>query len=185
MVTPAMSYFLHKGLCNYGYVEESFGMFRERFDKMLQPDTNGTLWEEWWLDGTGRSGALQKGRTRSDAQTESAFPPALFAEYLLGVRPSQPGLKEVVLYRSPSGLNHIEGRIPSPEGMLQVEWNFSENGECELNVKVPGEMQVKLDLESLGVYDGKTILLNGQITESELKNTPCIMLSKGSHEVIF
>ncbi len=185
MVTPAMSYFLHKGLCNYGYVEESFGMFRERFDKMLQPDTNGTLWEEWWRDATGRSGTLQKGRTRSDAQTESAFPPALFVEYLLGIRPSQPGLKEVVISRSPSGLNRIEGEIPSPEGMLLVQWNFNKNGAGELNVEVPGEMQLKLDLVSLDVPAGKSILVNGHIPESELKNKPYIMLSKGSHEVKF
>ncbi|MCK5467081.1 MAG: alpha-L-rhamnosidase N-terminal domain-containing protein, partial [Cyclobacteriaceae bacterium] len=91
MVTPAMSYFLHKGLCAYGYVDKSFRIFRERFDKMLQPDTNGTLWEEWWLDAIGRTGKLQKGRTRSDAQTESVFPPALFAKYLLGINPTQPG----------------------------------------------------------------------------------------------
>ena len=78
MVTPAMSYFLHKGLCEYGYVEESFELLRSRFDKMLKPEHNGTLWEEWWIKGTGRSGKFNSTKTRSDAQTESAFPPALF-----------------------------------------------------------------------------------------------------------
>ena len=73
MVTPAMSYFLHKGLCEYGYTDESFELFRRRFDKMLAPTTNQTLWEEWWVDSTGRSGRRMP-KSRSDAQTESAFP---------------------------------------------------------------------------------------------------------------
>ncbi|MEM9261343.1 MAG: trehalase family glycosidase, partial [Bacteroidota bacterium] len=81
VATPAMSYFLHKGLCEAGYAEASFGMFRQRFDRMLAPGTNQTLWEEWWVSGPGRTSEFQRNMYRSDAQTESAFPPALFAEY--------------------------------------------------------------------------------------------------------
>ena len=35
MVIPALSYFLHKGLCDFGYVNESFDLFKLRFDKMV------------------------------------------------------------------------------------------------------------------------------------------------------
>jgi hypothetical protein len=185
MVTPAMSYFLHKGVCNYGYVEESFLMFRDRFDKMLAPDTNGTLWEEWWLDGTGRSGTLQKGRTRSDAQTESAFPPALFAEYLLGIRPIMPGMKKIELYRSHSGLRQVEGTVPSPEGKLFIRWNLDEDGSGELDVEVPGGMQVELDLASLGVPATKQIFINGRPSIPDTDRTPSYLLSGGRHEVKF
>jgi hypothetical protein len=185
MVTPAMSYFLHKGLCNYGYVEESFGMFRERFDRMLMPDTNGTLWEEWWLDGTGRNGTMQKGRTRSDAQTESAFPPALFAEYILGISPIKPGMKKIELRRSNSGLRQVEGTIPSPEGKLFVRWNLDEDGSCELDVEVPGGMQVELDLASLDVTDMKQIFINGRPLIPDTDRTSGYLLSGGMHEVKF
>ena len=44
--------------------------------KTFNTTTNGTLWEEWWRNGTGRTGEFQK-RTRSDAQTESVFPPTV------------------------------------------------------------------------------------------------------------
>ena len=64
---------------------------------MLAPEHNGTLWEEWWLKGTGRTGKFNSTKTRSDAQTESCFPPALFGEYLLGVQPIKPGFEEVVI----------------------------------------------------------------------------------------
>ena len=88
IVTPALSYFLHQGIAYYGHVDASFDLLRKRFDHMLASQHNGTLWEEWWLDGTGRSGKFDSRQTRSDAQTESAFIPALFAEFLLGVKPT-------------------------------------------------------------------------------------------------
>lgn len=139
MVTPAMSYFLHKGLCDYGYVEQSLSLMQRRFDRMLDPETNQTLWEEWWRDGTGRTGEFQK-RTRSDAQTESAFPPALFGEFILGTRPKQPGMRLVELRVPQCGLNQISGAIPSPLGNLEVQWNLHSR---EVKIVVPKGMRVR------------------------------------------
>ncbi|MCG8309051.1 MAG: family 78 glycoside hydrolase catalytic domain [Cytophagales bacterium] len=182
MVTPAMSYFLHKGLCEYGYIAESFDLFRSRFDKMLASGTNGTLWEEWWLDATGRSGKLQKGRTRSDAQTESAFPPALFAEYLLGVAPETPGMEEMVISYRDSGLNHIEGVVPTPEGKLRVKWN-TKHGGMALEVDVPGNMKVKVDLKTLGLKPGDKIQINGKPRWIDPERFPFLILSKGRQSI--
>jgi hypothetical protein len=184
MVTPAMSYYLHAGLCRNGYVVESLRLLQERFDRMLQPQTNGTLWEEWWLDGTGRTGKLVR-KTRSDAQTESAFPPALFTEFLLGIRPTRPGLKEVVLFRSPSGLRDIKGSIPSPEGILSVHWRFAEDSSGELQLKVPGAMQVQLDLKSLGIDSGKSVWLDGRIYQLQKGKIAYLPLTNGAHHVKF
>jgi hypothetical protein len=184
MVTPAMSYFLHKGLCSYGYIEESFQLFRDRFDKMLGSPYNGTLWEEWWLDGTGRTGELQKGRTRSDAQTESAFPPALFAEYLLGISPTRPGMKEVSIYYRRSGLKNIEGIIPTPEGLLEVEWDAA-GKERKLIVNIPGDITARLSIESLGVEEGGIIFVNdNRITVNKME-TPYLLLTRGINRIRF
>ncbi len=185
MVTPAMSYYLHAGLARHGYVAESFGLLQERFSRMLEPATNGTLWEEWWLDGTGRTGRLVKKMTRSDAQTESAFPPALFVEFLLGIRPTQPGLKEVLLSRSKSGLRNIRGTIPSPEGILALQWQLNEQSGGELHVKVPGAMRVKLDIQSLDIPSGHPLLVNGKKWSLAKENTAYLMLSKGDHRIKF
>jgi hypothetical protein len=138
MATPAMAYFLHKGLCQYGYVQESLGMLKRRFSRMLANDTNQTLWEEWWRDGTGRSGLFEK-RTRSDAQTESAFPPALFGEYILGIQPVSPGMREVEIHVPRSGLDNASGTLPSPLGPLSVEWDL---GSGRLTLNVPEGMRV-------------------------------------------
>jgi len=182
MVTPAMSYFLHKGLCDYGYVDESFELFRRRFDMMLDENTNQTLWEEWWLDGTGRTGEFQGGRTRSDAQTESAFPPALFAEYLLGIELTKPGMKELHLRRTGSSLKNVESIIPTPEGNLFIKWNFSGR---ELELNIPGEMVVKLELESLDISNSKGLRLDGKKLESSLISQQIIVLLRGKHTIEF
>ena len=181
IVTPAMSYFLHKGLCAYGYVDESMELFRNRFNHMLQPEHNGTLWEEWWLNGTGRSGKFSGGRTRSDAQTESAFPPALFGEYLLGVKFTEPGMQVVEIQRPTTNLKNIEGLIPSPKGELKVEWNFQNDQGGNLTLKVPEEMRIKLDTHNLG-NGQQAILVNGK-SAKVLKNQ--IVIEKGDYVVNF
>jgi hypothetical protein len=184
MVTPAMSYFLHKGLCNYGFIDESFGMFRNRFDKMLMPETNGTLWEEWWLDGTGRAGKFQGGRTRSDAQTESAFPPALFAEFLLGVQPVKPGMKEIEIKRTNSDVKNVSGTIPTPEGFMKVVWS-QKNNEGIVEIDVPGDIIIKVDLVSLVAANQNKVYLDGKTISVDKISNPYITLSKGNHKIKF
>ncbi len=184
VVTPAMSYFLHKGLCNYGYIDESFALFRRRFDKMLLPHSNQTLFEEWWLDKSGRSGQA-KPTSRSDAQTESCFPPALFGEFLLGVQPSQPGMKEVEIYRADSDLKHIAGEVPSPFGLLSVDWEFEKAGGGELKLEVPTGMQVKLNVESLKIKAPKLIQVNNRGLSATEKNKTFTRLEAGKYLIEF
>ncbi|UCF36210.1 MAG: hypothetical protein JSU96_15495, partial [Acidobacteriota bacterium] len=184
MVTPAMSYFLHQGLCRSGYVRQSLALFKARFGKMLQPNLNQTLWEEWWLDGTGRSGRFTGGRTRSDAQTESAFPPALFGEFLLGVQPVKPGLREVLLSRPDSGVDEVEGALPSPSGVLSVHWKLA--GEKPgLDLGVPADMTVKLDLKSLGMGTEAILFIDDQAVDLASITTGFVSLGEGDHRIRF
>ena len=181
MVTPAMSYFLHKGLCDYGYVEESFDLFRRRFDMMLDENTNQTLWEEWWLDGSGRTGKFMGGRTRSDAQTESAFPPALFAEFIVGVKPVKPGLREWSLRNMNSGVKNLRASIPSGKENIEIEWKRSKTKKA-VTVEVPTAVTVHLDLESLRINSNKIILCNGK----ELDEKQMILsLQPGKYDILF
>ena len=180
MVTPAMSFFLHKGLCEQAYVKESFQLFRERFDRMLAPGTSQTLWEEWFLDGTGRSGRFQY-KTRSDAQTESAFPPALIAEYVFGLRVLSPGMRKVSLSRIYSGVKQASGSFPTPFGDLEVSWeNQSKGGGLQLTI--PEGMELMLDLESLESRRDK-ILVNGQAFVLGNGKNKYHNLSSGRHTI--
>ena len=184
MVTPAMSYFLHKGLCEYGYLDESFELFRRRFDKMLAPNTNHTLWEEWWLDGTGRSGVLQK-KSRSDAQTESAFPTALFAEYLVGITPMEPGLSQVHLAKTSTQLKHIAAQIPSPWGILSISWDLNNASNRELQLDIPKGMELTLDVQSLDLKDGDEFHMNGQVISFHSQKRPLHTFTGGKYTISF
>ena len=152
---------------------------------MLDPQYNGTLWEEWWLDGTGRSGKLDNRITRSDAQTESAFMPALFAEFLLGVQPSMPGMKEMTLELPQTKIKKIASVIPSPLGLLEVKWNRTHRQGKMLQLKVPVGMAIKLDLNSFGDAVKNSIKINGKkiLLEEEQKSN--YQLPSGKWELIF
>lgn len=168
MVSPAMSYFLHKGLAEYGYVEESLQLLNDRFSKMLHPYTNGTLWEEWWRHGTGRTGKFME-RTRSDAQTESVFPPDLIAQYVLGLQVNLPGMKEMLIAQPKTTKKQIEATIPSPFGNLTIEWQFNKKNSI-LKLDIPEGMLVKLNLSTFDLKGNKFVIINDKQHSINRKN---------------
>lgn len=184
MVTPAMSYFLHKGLCNYGFIDESLALFRRRFDKMLDPSTNQTLFEEWWLDKTGRSGVV-RGHSRSDAQTESCFPPALFGEFLLGLQAVQPGMKKIRIRPTSTAIADINGQIPTPHGILSVQWQKEAGKSRRLTLDIPGNLEVVLDLEGLSSKEKKRIQLNDKQLSRKHQKANRLSLSTGAYRIQF
>ncbi len=185
MVTPAMSHFLHAGLCEAGYADQSLDLLRTRFAHMLSPSSNRTLWEEWWLDGTGRSGTLRPFASgRSDAQTESAFFPGLFARYILGIDPVRPGLRDVVLRYYPcSQLPRRRGTVPTPSGILGVNWEITPS-EFAISLQVPKNTTVRVDLASLQVTSSGPILLDGKPSSRRLLQDGFLKLSEGDHTVL-
>lgn len=178
MLTPAMSYYLHKGLCEYGYVKESFDLFKTRFGHMIENNTNQTLWEEWWRHGTGRTGKFMANKTRSDAQTESAFPPALFAEYLFGLKPVEPGLRKWTLKYFNSGVKNLEGIIPVGDEKMHIEWY---NGKKKkLSLIVPIGVSIDLDISSLNAK-GKVLLNKQEISSEKI----ILSLTEGEYTITF
>ena len=143
---------------------------------MLAPDTNGTLWEEWWRDGSGRTGKFIGGRTRSDAQTESAFPPDLFAKYVLGLEVTQPGMQEITVSIPKYVLKNAKATFPTPHGNCSIEWKIGKTK--ELTLDVPNGCSVKLDVASL---DSKNIVIN----KEKNKGNKYILLASGKHKVSF
>ena len=148
---------------------------------MLQKNHNGTLWEEWWLDATGRSGQLSKIKTRSDAQTESAFTPALFAEFLLGLKVIKPGMSLVQISKPETTIKHLHASVPTPQGDLIIEWNFSKKN--ILSLSIPKKMDILIDLKKLNSNLNEPILLNGKIFNGGLKGP--LTLSDGDYTLSF
>lgn len=183
MVSPAMSYWLHKGLADWGYQEASLKMLYNRFRKMMGPDTNGTLWEEWWRNGTGRTGKLQL-RTRSDAQTESVFPPALFTEYVLGLKVSQPGFKEVIISKPEIPFSKVSGSIPSPKGNIEIKWT-QQNKKSKLHLIIPKGVNAFIKNKELQVTMNKPVRETSDHSGNPTTWEKAILLPGGEYEIIF
>jgi len=149
---------------------------------MVAPETNGTLWEEWWLDGTGRNGRFRQiVDGRSDAQTESAFVPALFSRYILGIEPTQPGLRDVVLRYYPSSrLLRRHGAIPTPSGLLEVAWDVS-SSEFNITMGIPPGTTVRVDLASLAAPSQDRISINDRPPSSNQLKDGFLVISSGDH----
>lgn len=185
-VTPAMSYFLHAGLFEASYGDESLLLAWKRFAHMLPPESNSTLWEEWWLDGSGRSGAFKRlPFGRSDAQTESAFFPGLFMLYVLGIEPTQPGMREVVVRHWPlASVPSRSGAIPTPRGLLSISWRVEEEV-TRLQLATPPGTVARIDLASLGNPAPDRILVNNRRPVLGDIKDGCLVLPPGSHSIEF
>ena len=147
---------------------------------MLKNDTNRALWEEWWRDGTGRTGKFQK-RTRSDAQTESVFPPALIAKYVFGLQATKPGMKEIVITKPNFNFKNIEGKFPTPHGLVSVNWEIK--NKSILNIKVPKGIIAKIDIERLN--NNKTIKLNHKTLNINEIRDGLLELRNGDYQINF
>ncbi len=184
MVTPALSHYVLAGLCEAGQADAAWDLAHARFAHMLASGTNGTLWEEWWLNGSGRSGTFRPiASGRSDAQTESAFFPGLFSRYILGIEPTQPGLRDVVLrYHPSSRLLQRSGAIPTPAGLLEVAWTVSST-QFAVTVQVPPETTLRIDLASVGTPPPARLAIDDRPAASEQIRNGFLVLPSGRHSV--
>lgn len=93
----------------------------------------GTSWEYVYPDG--RPGL---DLFTSHAHPWGGAPTYIFSEYVLGVQPTAPGFEEwlfapVVL----DGLTWARGRVPTPRGSIQAEWEVHDGVSVVLRVRAP------------------------------------------------
>jgi alpha-L-rhamnosidase len=94
-----------------------------------------TLWENW------------KGTSSRNHIMFGDFAAWAYA-YIAGVRPIEPGFKRFeVRPRPPSALNHVKATVPTPHGLISVEWRKTE-GKFTLRVSVPKGTTAEVTLPS-------------------------------------
>lgn len=82
-----------------------------------------TCWEMW-------------DRNTSCCHGWSASPGMMLPAFILGVKPTKPGFKEFEIRPNVLDLKWAEGSVPTPNGIIHIEWKIS-NGKFIFNVKVP------------------------------------------------
>lgn len=97
-----------------------------------------TTWDESW-----------NASERSHSQTAGASVNWLLTFYVLGIRPTKPGLAEVRFDPRPGDITWARGVVPSPLGDVRVEWKRRSNGAIDGNVETPVKMKL-LSAPSIG-----------------------------------
>lgn len=87
-----------------------------------------------------------------------AAPANLLPTHILGARPLTPGWKRTLIRPNPSGLDHAQGRIPTPIGPIHVSWKNREA--FQLIVDLPPGMNARIELPASGT--SSAVMLNGQ-----------------------
>ena len=97
-----------------------------------------TFWEMW----SGRGGRL----TRSHCHGWSAAPTFFLSTWVLGVRPGGPGFQPCTVEPHPGGLPWARGRVPTPEGDVEVQWENEAAKPFVLRVKAPESLELTIRL---------------------------------------
>jgi hypothetical protein len=93
-------------------------------------------------------------------------------------------MKEVSINFQRSGLKNLKGIIPTPEGLMEIEWD--EIGkENNLMLSIPGDITARLSIESLGVEEGKVIIVNKNRITVNKEEVPYLILKGGIHRIRF
>lgn len=86
--------------------------------------------------------------TRSDCHAWSASPVYDFLATVCGVEPAEPGFRSVRIEPHPGSLNRIEGKVPHPKGMIEV--NLKKSGR-----ELSGTVILPAGVNGVFVYGGR------------------------------
>jgi len=114
---PFFSHFLHDAMVRAGRRD----LIPARCMKWWpQIERGGTAFEEYW---DARAG------TGSRCHAWSATPSYDLTTWVLGVRPAAPGYSRAEIAPRFGSLRHLEGRVPTPHGLIEVNLDREGGGE--------------------------------------------------------
>lgn len=140
-------------------------IMKERYEGMMR-DNRTTLWEEWSLTASKRFGPIRPESARTNTQAENTFLTYSLSRWILGIRPIQPAMTELELTPPSSGIQIVKGAMPTPQGIVSVEWKHSKTG-TRLEADIPEGIRAFLNVEDMNLkkkiirIDGKERALDG------------------------
>jgi alpha-L-rhamnosidase len=164
ITTPYMKFYELASLCEIGEKEKAIEFVRNYWGGMLELGAT-SIWETYDPEQSGNEHYAMYGRPfgKSLCHAWGANPVYLFGKYLLGVEPTTPGYQNYIIQPSLAGLNWIKGKVPTPNGDIEIYMNKEEikitttKGEGILRVssnKPPkAEKGVKVYNKGRGQYD--------------------------------
>lgn len=131
IVSPFISYFHASAAFEEDRSDLAFDVLDSVWSPMAQhgPYFTGTFWESERPIG-------YPGASTSMAHSWSAGISAILSKYVLGIKPITAGYTKWSVRPQPGNLTWAAGSVPTPHGMMTVNWNKS-NDQFQIQVDVP------------------------------------------------
>jgi hypothetical protein len=143
LAQPYFSHFLHRALAMAGRVGDIIANIKLRWTPMLE---EGNTFHESW----------QVTEMTSRCHAFSATPTWDLSTYVLGVSALADGYSRFKVCPHFAGLDWASGTVPTPAGMIQVDWQRN-HGNLEITIVVPvglsGILQVVMTGEPARVFE--------------------------------
>ncbi len=126
ITTPYMKFYELEALCEIEREEYAVKYVKDYWGGMLKIGAT-TFWEKFDPGQSGVEHYAMYGRPfgKSLCHAWGAGPVYLFGKYLLGVKPLTPGYKSYAIEPSLAGLDWIKGKVPTPNGNIEIYMNKS------------------------------------------------------------
>jgi hypothetical protein len=159
ITTPYMKFYELASLCEIGEKEKALAFVKEYWGGMLKLGAT-SVWETYDPKESGDAHYAMYGRPfgKSLCHAWGANPVYLFGKYLLGVKPTAPGYKSYLIEPSLAGLDWIKGRVPTPNGNIEV---YMDKKEIRVKaVQGAGTLRIKSE-KTPKVEEGITLIRIG------------------------
>lgn len=162
-----------------GQGQQAISMLKDRYRHMQQEGTE-TLWEEWGLTVSKKSGVFTPNGSRSVAQGENTFIAYSLTKWVLGIQLVKPGMAKVKLSCNLCGNNEIKGSMPTPKGEIKVAWKKLSNG-ISLDVVVPEGIKAYVNIKDMNLK--KNAISMDKIVQASLGTE--LHIPEGRHIINF
>ncbi len=127
ITTPYMKFYELASLCEIGEEEKALEFVRDYWGGMLKLGAT-SVWEAYDPEQKGDEHYAMYGHPfgKSLCHAWGANPVYLFGKYLLGVKPTSPGYATYIIEPALAGLEWIKGKVPTPNGTLELYMNKKE-----------------------------------------------------------
>jgi len=152
--SPFFEFFLLEILQQENQTEEFIETVKKDWGFMVEMGA-GTFWEMWSCRNGGRL-------TRSHCHAWSAAPTFFLSSYILGVKPGGPGFNPVLVAPHPGNLRWCRGRVPTPLGDIELQWESEKNElfKMRINVHPALNLDIRPPRECECVINGEVKILH-------------------------
>jgi len=120
---------------------------------------NLTTFPEFWMESDSSAAGTRGGG--SSCHPYGSGPAYLCQDYILGIRPNEPGWRSLTIRPRSLGLSHASGRIFTKQGEVEMNWR-KDRQSWRIEISLPKETTASVVLPRLG-WGKECMRINGKV----------------------